>query len=85
MEIDEPCAWAMVVLYIKRLSKCMRLVESGIAVDNLAWCGRHIFAINTDDREGAHWFLCLFDGRVQLELFIILVREPLRCIHLINP
>ena len=58
MEIDEPRAWTMAVLYIKRLSKCMRIVESGTTLDNMAWCRRHIFVVNIDDKEGAHWFVC---------------------------
>ena len=36
MEIDEPCAWTLAVLYIKRQSKCMRRVESGTTLDNMA-------------------------------------------------
>ena len=54
MEIDEPRAWTLAALYIKRLSKCMRMVESGITLDNMAWCRHHIFVVNTDDKEGAH-------------------------------
>ena len=69
--------------YIKRLSKCMRMVESGTIPDNMAWCRRHIF-VNTDDKEGAHRFVCVFDPRVRLELFMIWVWEPQSCIHLIR-
>ena len=52
MEIDEPRAWTLAVLYIKRLTKCMRKVESGTTRDNMAWCRRHIFVLNADDKEG---------------------------------
>ena len=36
METDEPRAWTLAVLYIKRLFKCMRIVESGTTLDNMA-------------------------------------------------
>ena len=81
--IDEPHVWTVAVLYIKRPSKCMPVVESGTTLDNMAWCHRHIFVVNTDDQEGAHWFVCAFNRRVRLELFIIWVWEPLSSIHLI--
>ena len=54
MEIDEPRVWIVVVLYIKTLSKCMRIFESGTTLDNMAWCRCHIFVADTDDKEGAH-------------------------------
>ena len=85
MEIDEPHAWTLAVLCIKRLSKCMQMVESGTTLDNMVWCRRHIFVLNTNDKEGAHWFVCAFDCRVRLELFIIWVWEPLSSMHLIFP
>ena len=49
----------------------MRKVESGTTLHNTAWCCRHIFVVNTDDKEGAHWFVFAFDCHVRLELFII--------------
>ena len=73
MESDGLCAWTVAFLYIKRLSTCMRRVESGTTLDNMAWCRRHIFVVNSDDKEGLHWFVCAFDCRVQLELFTIWV------------
>ena len=73
------------VYIIKRLSKCMPIVESGTTLDNTAWCRRHIFVVNTDDNEGAHWFVCAFDCHVWLELFIIWIWELLSSIHLIRP
>ena len=54
MEIDEPRAWTLAVLYIKRLSKCMRRVESATTLDNMAWCHRHIFVVDSNDKEGLH-------------------------------
>ena len=54
MEIHEPRVWTLAVLYIKRLSKCMRIVQSGTTLDNMAWCRRHIFVVNTNDKEGVH-------------------------------
>ena len=54
MEIDEPHSWTLAVLYIKGLSRCMRIVEFGITLDYMSWCRRHIFVLNTDDKERAH-------------------------------
>ena len=71
--------------FTSRLSKCMRMVEFGTTLDNMAWCRRHIFLVNSDDKEGSHWFVCAFDCRVQLEHFILWVLEPLSSIHLIRP
>ena len=44
-----------------------------------------IFVVNSNDKEGSHWFVCAFDCRVRLELFTILVSEPLSSTHLIRP
>ena len=84
-EIDEPRAWTLALLYIKRLSRYMERVESGTRLANMRWCRRHIFVVNSDDKEGLHWFVCAFDCRVGLELFTIWVWEPLRSTHLIRP
>ena len=83
MEIDEPCAWTLAVLYIKRPSNCMRMVESGTTLDNMAWCRRHIFVVNSDDKEGCTG-LCV-PSIVRLERVIIWVWEHLSSIHLIRP
>ena len=80
VEIDQPHAWTLVVLEIKRLSSCMWMVESGTTLDNMAWSRRHIFVVNSDEKE-----VCAFDCRVRLERFIIWVREPLSSIHFIRP
>ena len=85
MEIDEPRPWTLAVLHIKRPFKCMRIVESGTTTDNMDWCRCHIFVVNSDHKEGAHWFVCAFDCRVRLELFIMWVWEPLSSTHLICP
>ena len=71
MEIGEPRTWTLEVLYIKRLSKCMRMVQSGTTPDNMAWCRRHIFVLNCDDNDGSLWFVCAFDCRVRLERFMV--------------
>ena len=63
----------------------MRRVESGTRLDNMAWCRRHIFVVNSNDKEGLHWFVCAFDCRVRLELFTIWAWEPLSSAHLICP
>ena len=73
------------LLYIKRLFKYMRRVESGERMANMRWCRRHIFVVNSDDKEGLHWFVYAFDCRVRLELFTIWVWEPLSSTHLIRP
>ena len=83
-EIDEPRVWSLALLYIKRLSKYMQRVESGERMANMRWC-RHIFVVNSNDKEGLHWFVCAFDCRVRLELFTIWVWEPLSSTHLIHP
>ena len=63
----------------------MRMVECGTTLDNMAWCRRHIFVVNSDDKEGLPWFVCAFDCHIRLERFIIWVWEPLRSNHLIRP
>ena len=85
MEIDEPRVCTLAVLYIKRLSKCMQMVEYATTLDNMDWCRRHIFVVNSDDKEELHMFVCAFDCGVQLERFIIWVWEPLSSIRLICP
>ena len=62
----------------------LRMVESGTTLDNMAWCRRHIFVVNGDDKEGLHCFVCAFHCRVRLERFIIWVWEPLSSIHIIR-
>ena len=76
MKIHEPRAWALAVVYIKGLSNCMRMVESGTTLGNMAWCRRHIFVVSSDDKEGLHWFVCAFNCHAQLEHFIIWVWNP---------
>ena len=41
--------------------------------------------VNSNDKEGLHWFVCAFDCRVRLELFTTWVWEPLSSTHLIRP
>ena len=54
IEIDEPRAWTLALLYIKRLSRYMQRVESGTRLANMTWCRRHIFVVNSNDKEGLH-------------------------------
>ena len=54
-------------------------------LDNIVWCHRHTFVVNSDDKEGLHWFVCAFDCRVGLERFMVWVWEPLSSICLIGP
>ena len=85
MEVDEPCACTFAVLYIKRASNCMRMVECGSTLDNMPWCLRHFLVVNSDDKQGWHWFLCAFECRVRWARCIIWVWEPLSSIHLSRP
>ena len=84
-EIDAPHAWTVAVLHIKRSSRCMQRVECRRRLDNMTWCRRHISVVNSNDKEGLHWFVCAFDCRVRLEFFTIWVWEPLSSTHLIRP
>ena len=84
-EIDEPRVWSLALLYIKRLSRYMRRVESGERIANMRWCHRHIFVVNSNDMEGLHRFVWAFGCRVRLQLFTIWVWEPLSSTHLICP
>ena len=63
----------------------MERVESGTRLAKMSWCRRHIFVVNSNDKEGLHWFMCAFDCRVRLELFTIWVWEPLSSTNLIRP
>ena len=76
MEIDEPRAWTLALLYIKRLSRYMQRVESGTRLANMTWCHRHIFVVNSNDKEGLHWFVCAFDCRVLLEFSLFGFGNP---------
>ena len=60
-------------------------VDSGTRLDNMTWCRHHICVVISNDKEGLHWFVCAFNCRVRLELFTILVWEPLSSTHLIRP
>ena len=51
----------------------------------MAWYYRHNSVVNSDDKEGSHWFVCAFNCRVWSECFIIWGWEPLSSIHLIPP
>ena len=82
MEIHEPRAWTLVLRYIKRLSRYMQRIESGTSLAKMRQCRRHIFVVNSDDKEGLHGFVCAFNCCVRLELFTIWVWEPLRSNHL---
>ena len=84
-EIDEPRAWSLALLYIKRLSEYMQRVESGERMANMRWCRSHIFVVDSDDKEGLHWFVSALHCRFRLELFTIWVWEPLTSTHLIRP
>ena len=84
-EIDEPRVWTLAVIYVNRVPKWMQIVDGGSTLDNMACCRCRTFVVNSDDKEGLHYFVCAFDCRARLERFIIWVWEPLSSIHLICP
>ena len=51
----------------------------------LAWRQRHIFIVNSDDREGLHWFLCAIDCKVPVWAFKVHIWEPLCGNSLVRP
>ena len=50
------------------LGRCGLLTCS--IIDNIAWCRRHTFVVNSDDKEGLHWFVCAFDCGFGLERWV---------------
>ena len=80
-EAEEPRVWTMALTYIASCLKRMRKYED-IKGNNrktvrLAWRQRHIFTVNSDDREGLHWFLCAIDCKVPVWAFKVHIWEPL--------
>ena len=72
-EVEEPRAWSMAVTYIVSCLKMMRKYEDSKGNNHttigLAWRRRHIFIVNSDDREGLHGFLCAIDCTVTVWAF----------------
>ena len=85
MEIDAPSRWTLALTFFKRVSRWMQIVESEPMVDNMAWCCRHTFVVNGDDKEGLHWFVYAFECHVRLGCFMVWVWEPFGSISLIRP
>ena len=64
-EAGEPRAWTTVVTYIVSRLNIMRKYEDSKGTNKgtidttaaLAWRPHHIFIVNSDDREGLHWFV----------------------------
>ena len=88
-EFEEPRAWTMAVTYIVSCLKMMRKYEDSKGTNHttvgLAWRHRHIFIVNSDDREGLHWFLCAIDRRVPIWAFKVHIWEPLCGNSLVPP
>ena len=64
-EIGEPRAWTRAVIYIvPHLDKMTKYKDSQATRSGLAWRRRHIFIVNSDDKEELHWFVCAMDPRV---------------------
>ena len=57
-EVEEPRAWTMAVTYIASCQKRMRKYEDSMGnnhkIVRLAWRQRHIFIVNSNNREGLH-------------------------------
>ena len=51
----------------------------------LGWRRRHILIVNSDDREGLHWFLCAIDCKDPIWAFKLHIWEPLCGNSLIRP
>ena len=45
----------------------------------LAWRRRHPFIVNSDEREGLHWFRSMDNCKVPVWAFKVLILEPLVC------
>ena len=88
-KVEEPRAWTMAVTYIASCLKLMRKYEDSKGNNHttvgLAWRQRHIFLVNSDDREGLHWFLCAIDFKVQVWAFKVHIWEPLCGNSLVRP
>ena len=80
-EVEEPRAWTMAATYIASCLKSMSKYEDSKGnnhkIVRLAWRHHHIFFVNSDDREGLHWFLCAIDGKVPVWAFKVHIWEPL--------
>ena len=84
--VKEPRAWTMAVTYIASCLKRMRKYEGNkgnnhTTVD-LAWRQRHIFIVNSDDREGLH---CAIDCKIPVWAFKVHIWEPLCGNSLVRP
>ena len=68
-EVIEPRAWTATVAYIVSCLNIMRKYEDSTGTSHttvrLAWRHRHIFVVNSDDREGPHWFVVLWTAECQ--------------------
>ena len=88
-EVEEPRAWTMAVTYIASCLNRMRKYEDSKGNNHktvrLAWRRRHMFIVNSDDREGLHWFLCAIDCKVPVWAFKVHIWEPLCGTSLVRP
>ena len=88
-EVEQPRACTMAVTYIASCLKRIRKYEDNKGNNHktvgLAWRQRYIFIVNSDDREGLHWFLCAIDVKVPEWAFKVHIWEPLCGISLVGP
>ena len=65
-EVDEPWVWTSAVTYIVSRLNIMRKYEDSKGTSHttvgLAWGRRHIFIVNSNDREGLDPLVCLCHG-----------------------
>ena len=79
----------MAVTYIVSRLKIRRKYKDSKGTSHttvgLAWRRRHIFIVNSDDREGLQWFVCAIDCKVPVLAFKVHIWEPLSGNSLVWP
>ena len=87
--VDEPWAWTTAAAYIVSRLKIMRKYKDSKGTSHttvgLAWRRRHIFIVDSDDREGLYWFVCARDCRVQVWALKVHIWVPLCGTTLVHP
>ena len=55
---------AYIVSRLNIMKKYEGSKDINYTIVGLAWRRRHIFIVNSDNREGLHWFVCAMDCTV---------------------
>ena len=88
-EITEARAWPTTVTCIVSRLNIMKKYDGNKGISHtivgLAWTHRPIFIVNSDDREGLHWFVCAMDCKVPVWAFKVWIWEPLLGTSLTQP